>query len=101
MKRVGKPISTSEKLGTGINNTVRRISLEHTDRAQLGKVSSYTSATVGSGTIVNQVALSYNAFNQLIEDAQSHSGAVTGTTPKVGTGVRLQNSDKITMELPR
>ncbi len=70
--------------GTGINNTVRRISLEYTDRAQLGKISSYTSATVGSGTIVNQVALSYNAFNQLIEDAQSHSGAVTGSTPKVG-----------------
>ena len=70
--------------GTGINNTVRRISLEYTDRAQLGKVSSYTNATVGSGTIVNQVALSYNAFNQLIEDAQSHSGAVTGSTPKVG-----------------
>ncbi len=70
--------------GTGINNAVRRISLEYTDRGQLGKVSSYTNATVGSGTLVNQVALSYNAFNQLVEDAQSHSGAVSGSTPKVG-----------------
>jgi len=40
-------------------------------------------ATVGSGVIVNQVALSYNAFNRLTEDAQSHSGAVTGATPRV------------------
>jgi RHS repeat-associated protein len=70
-------------LGTGINGTVRRIALEYTDRGQLSKVSSHNNATVGSGTIVNQVALSYNAFNQLIEDAQSHSGAVAGGTPKV------------------
>ncbi len=69
--------------GTGIDNSVRRISLEYTDRGQLGKVSSYTNATVGSGTLVNQVALSYNAFNQLAEDSQSHSGAVSGGTPKV------------------
>jgi hypothetical protein len=41
-------------------------------------------STVGAGVIVNQVALSYNAFNRLTEDAQSHSGVVTGSTPKVG-----------------
>jgi len=83
MKRVGKPVSTSENLGTSINAAVRRIALEYTDRGQLSKVSSHNNATVGSGAIVNQVALSYNAFNQLIEDAQSHSGAVAGGTPKV------------------
>jgi RHS repeat-associated protein len=71
-------------LGTGINAAVRRIALEYTDRGQLSKVSSHNNATVGSGTIVNQVALSYNAFNQLIEDAQSHSGATSGSTPKLG-----------------
>jgi RHS repeat-associated protein len=71
-------------LGTGIDGAVRRIALEFTDRGLLSKVTSHNNATVGSGTIVNQVALSYNAFNQLAEDAQSHTGAVTGTTPKVG-----------------
>jgi RHS repeat-associated protein len=83
MKQARKPISTLEKLGSGINAAVRRIALEYTDRGQLSKVSSHNNATVGSGTIVNQVALSYNAFNQLIEDAQSHSGAVAGGTPKI------------------
>lgn len=71
-------------LGTGIDGAVRRIALEYTDRGLLGKVTSHNNATVGSGVIVNQVAFSYNAFNRLIEDAQSQSGAVTGSTPKVG-----------------
>jgi RHS repeat-associated protein len=75
--------SRATVLGTGINAAVRRIALEYTDCGKLSKVSSHNNATVGSGTIVNQVALSYNAFNQLIEDAQSHSGAVAGGTPKV------------------
>jgi RHS repeat-associated protein len=70
-------------LGSGINNAVRRISKEYNPRGLLAKVSSYNNATVGSGSIVNQVTHTYNAFNQLIEDAQSHSGAVTGSTPKV------------------
>ncbi len=71
-------------LGTGIDAAVRRIAVEYTDRGLLGKVTSHNNATVGAGVIVNQVALSYNAFNRLTEDAQSHSGAVTGSTPKVG-----------------
>ena len=71
-------------LGTGIDNAVRRIAMEYTDRGQLSKVSSHNNATVGSGTIVNQVGFTYNAFNQLIEEAQSHSAAVVGGTPKVG-----------------
>jgi len=76
--------SRATVLGTGINAAVRRIALEYTDRGKLSKVSSHNNATVGFGTIVNQVALSYNAFNQLIEDAQSHSGATCGSTLKVG-----------------
>jgi YD repeat-containing protein len=70
-------------LGTGIDGAVRRIAVEYTDRGLLGKVTSHNNATVGAGVIVNQVALSYNAFNRLTEDAQSHSGAVTGATPRV------------------
>lgn len=69
--------------GTGVNNTVRRISKEYNARGLLTKVSSYNNATVGSGSIVNQVTHAYNAFNQLIEDAQSHSGTVVSGTSKV------------------
>jgi len=83
MKRVGPLISNSKMLGTGIDGAVRRIAVEYTDRGLLGKVTSHNNATVGSGVIVNQVALSYNAFNRLTEDAQSHSGAVMRSTPRV------------------
>ncbi len=48
------------------------------------KLTSYSSATPGSGGIVNDVLLTYNSFGQLITDSQSHSGAVVpGTTPMV------------------
>lgn len=71
-------------LGTGIDGAVRRISLEYNARGLMTKVGSYDDATVGSGTLVNEVARSYDAFNQLAEDAQSHNGEVDGSTPKVG-----------------
>jgi len=48
-------------------------------------VTSHNNATVGSGIIVNQVSLAYNAFNQLIEDYRATAGAVTSATPKVAT----------------
>ncbi len=70
-------------LGTGIDGAVRRISLEYNARGLMTKVGSYNNATIGSGTLLNEVARSYNAFNQMTEDAQSHSGAVDGSTPKV------------------
>jgi len=71
-------------LGTGIAGAVRRISLEYNARGLMTKIGSYNNATVGSGTLVNEVVRSYDVFNQLAEDAQSHSGAVVGSTPKVG-----------------
>ncbi len=53
-------------VGTGTDAAVHRIAVEHTDRGLLGKVISHNNATVGTGVIVNEVALSYNAFNRLI-----------------------------------
>jgi hypothetical protein len=41
------------------------------------KLTSYDNATVGSGSIVNEVEFTYNEFGQVTQDAQSHSGAVT------------------------
>lgn len=50
-------------------------------------LTSYDNATVGSGSLVNEVQFAYNDFGQLIADYQSHSGAVnTGSTPKVQYG---------------
>jgi len=70
-------------LGSGIDGAVRRISLEYNARGLMTKIGSYNNATVGSGTLVNEVVRSYDVFNQLAEDAQSHSGAAGGGTPKV------------------
>ena len=43
------------------------------------------SATPGSGTVVNQVALAYSTFGQLSAEQQSHSGAIGSGTPSVHT----------------
>ena len=39
---------------------------------------------MGSGSVVNEAAFSYDGFNQMTEDAQSHIGAAGGGTPTVG-----------------
>jgi RHS repeat-associated protein len=58
-----------------------------TSRLQLQTVSCAHNATLGSGTVVNDVQLQYNSFAQLIADYQSHSGAVNfGTSPVVQYG---------------
>ena len=57
-------------------------------RGMRAKLSSYDNATVGSGSIVNEVQFAYNDFGQLIADYQSHSGTVnTGSTPKVQSAI--------------
>jgi YD repeat-containing protein len=67
-----------------LNDTVRRISRAYDNRGMLALVSSYDALT--SGSILNQVALAYGPFGQLIEDVQAHGGAVDGSTPKVQYG---------------
>ncbi len=73
-------------LGPGIDNTVRRISIEYdTKRPTLWvKVSSHDDAEPGEGDVLNEVCKRYDGFGQEIEDAQEHDGAVDGGTPKVG-----------------
>src|SRR3984957_8527769 len=71
-------------LGTGVDATIQRISRTYEVRGLLQNVTSYNNPTPGSGTVVNDVELLYNTFQQLANDYQSHSGAVnTGTTPNV------------------
>jgi hypothetical protein len=71
-------------LATGVDGAVRRIQLTYEVRGMIEKVTSYDNATVGSGSIVNEVQRAYNAFAQLTTEYQSHTGAVvTATSPKV------------------
>jgi RHS repeat-associated protein len=71
-------------LGTDVDGAVRRIATTFEVRGMKEKLTSYDNATVGSGSIVNEVQFAYNDFGQVAADYQSHSGAVnTGTTPKV------------------
>ena len=74
-------------VGTGIDTTVLRIASTYEVRGMVTGVTSYDNATVGSGSVVNDVQLVYNSFAQLITDYQSHSGAVNmATTPVVQYG---------------
>jgi RHS repeat-associated protein len=70
-------------VGSNTDNAVLQIAMTYEIRGMASTITSTNSATVGSGTIVNQVQLTYNTFGQLIEDEQAHSGAVSGTTPSV------------------
>jgi RHS repeat-associated protein len=74
-------------LGTGVDGAIRRLSYTYEVRGMAQNITSYDNATVGLGSVVNDVQLAYNSFAQLITEYQSHAGAVnTGTTPKVQYG---------------
>ena len=69
-------------VGTDIDNAVLRISTSYEVRGMPQNITSYDNATVGSGSVVNDVQRGYNAFGQLVIEYQSHSGVVnTMTTP--------------------
>jgi RHS repeat-associated protein len=71
-------------LGTGVDGAVKRIATTFEVRGMVQNITSYDNATVGSGSIVNDVQRTYNSFGQATADYQSHSGAVNvATTPKV------------------
>jgi RHS repeat-associated protein len=83
-------------LGTGVDGAVRRISTTYEVRGMREKITSYSSATVGSGSIVNEVQFAYNDFEQITADYQAHSGPVnTSTTPKVQYGYASGSANHI------
>jgi hypothetical protein len=68
-----------------VDDLVKRISLAYDHRGLLATVGSYNHATVGSGTLLNEVGRVYDSFGQMTKDRQAHGGAVVpGTTPEVG-----------------
>ena len=70
-------------LGADIDDSVLRISTTFNNRGLEETITTCDNATVGSGTIVNQVKKEYDAFNQMISDAQEHGGAVDANSPEV------------------
>lgn len=70
-------------LGSGVDGTVLQLAVSYEVRGLVSHLTSYNDATPGSGTIVNDVALTYNSFAQLVTDAQSHSGAVGVGSPQL------------------
>ena len=73
------------KRAGGVDNAVLRVSRAYEVRGMLKQVTSYNNAAVGSGSVVNDVLLTYDSYSQLSADYQAHSAAVnTSTTPKVG-----------------
>jgi RHS repeat-associated protein len=71
-------------LETNVDGAVRRTETTYEVRGLVEKVTCYDNATVGSGSVVNEVQHSYNNFGQLVTEYQEHGGAVnTSTSPKV------------------
>jgi RHS repeat-associated protein len=70
-------------LGSGVDNAVLRIGKTYEVRGMVQNVTSYSNATVGSGSVVNDVQRVYNNFGQLSNEYQAHGGAVnTSTSPQ-------------------
>jgi hypothetical protein len=55
-------------------------------RGMVETITSTNSATPGSGTVLNQIQLTYNTFGQLIEEQQDHSTTVSSSSPSVQYG---------------
>ena len=71
-------------LGTGVVGGSLRLSTEYDSRGMVSTVATWNNATVGTGTILNQVQNVYNEFGQQTNSYQAHGGSVTvGTTPEV------------------
>eukprot|EP00456_Euglypha_rotunda_P020876 TRINITY_DN180_c1_g1_i14.p1 TRINITY_DN180_c1_g1~~TRINITY_DN180_c1_g1_i14.p1 ORF type:complete len:586 (+),score=81.96 TRINITY_DN180_c1_g1_i14:65-1759(+) len=73
--------------GSGVDTAVLRLSTSYEVRGMAAKLTSWNSASVSSGSVVNECQFVYNTFGQLITDYQEHGGAVnTSTSPKVQYG---------------
>jgi len=71
-------------VGSGVDASIRRFSTQYDVRGLIMTMSSWDNATVGLGSVVNQVQNAYNDFAQLTQSWQAHAGTVvTGSTPQV------------------
>ena len=83
-------------VGTGLDTAVLRIATVYEVRGLVQNITSYDNATVGSGSVVNDIQRAYNSFAQLVTEYQSHSGAVNvATTPIVQYAYANGSADTI------
>ncbi|MCA9141760.1 MAG: RHS repeat-associated core domain-containing protein [Planctomycetales bacterium] len=71
-------------LGSDVDGVIRRLSTTYEIRGQMENATSYDNATVGSGSVVNEVLREYNDYGLLDKEYQEHDGAKDGSTPYVG-----------------
>ncbi|MCG8650728.1 MAG: RHS repeat-associated core domain-containing protein, partial [Pirellulales bacterium] len=70
--------------GTSVDQSIKRIATSYDARGMVNGIASLDHATVGSGTVINEIELVHNHFRQLSTEYISHDGAVSpATTPKI------------------
>jgi RHS repeat-associated protein len=79
-------------LGLGINGAVRRISYSYNALGVVENISSWNSAVVDSGSLINQVLKTFNGFGQLAIEQQSISGGVGAGTPTIVYSYEVSNN---------
>lgn len=83
-------------LGTNVDGAVRRIETAYEVRGLVSRSTSFDSAAVGAGSVVNETKFEHNSFGQSVNTYQSHSGAVNVlSTPSVQTGYADGSSNTV------
>ena len=77
--------------GSGVDTSVAKLGYSYGKNGMMQMATSYDA----SGNVLNQVSRTYDGLGQLASDAQSHGGAVGGTTPTVGYGYDLAHGDRL------
>jgi RHS repeat-associated protein len=71
-------------LGSGVDGSIRRISTTYNEIGQVETITSYSSATAGSGNVVNQIKYEYDSSGLLLKEYQNPNDAVTTSSSYVG-----------------
>ena len=71
-------------VGSGIDDTVLRVSTTYDIRGLREKITCYDNATVGSGNVVNEVVFEFNDLGMPTKEYQEHEGAKDASTLYVG-----------------
>ncbi|MCC6680525.1 MAG: hypothetical protein IT445_06440 [Phycisphaeraceae bacterium] len=73
-------ITSLGRSAENVEGSVLRISRTYEARGLLESVASYDNATVGSGSVLNEVVYEYDGLGRLVSEYQEHGGAKTVNT---------------------
>jgi hypothetical protein len=79
-----------------VDQSVAKIGYSYNDAGDLQYGTSYSA----NGDVLNQVQESYDGLGNVTSDAQSHSGAVSGSTPSVNYSYNQSTGERESMEYP-